>query len=247
VNYPSGRGLKHIDPICSSGKRIECIEVKYSPQIFLRIKKKFKRAAGKVFKRIANMCRRTARFIAARLPGGDRFRSLLSGFEYFFKKGSRLRFSVASFCFLGFVFGQSLTVRLFGALARRVGSLDLSFLNNSVSARRACASSSATTDPFDGLSDYEPEGILYHLTPVGNLESIRREGLRAPRGFVFLTDDLSSQDGYLKWKTRMLKKDTVFCVLKIDAKRLAQVCRLFFYNENRMVTKRVDPEFILNI
>ncbi|MBR6917822.1 MAG: hypothetical protein IKN38_06520 [Clostridia bacterium] len=96
----------------------------------------------------------------------------------------------------------------------------------------------------DGKVEYRRCSRLYHFTTVECLGSIIRSGLRAGReGKVFLSDTIDLK-GFLRWKTLAENKDSEFCVLKIDARRLAKKHKLRYYRKNEIVTDHVEPEYI---
>ena len=97
--------------------------------------------------------------------------------------------------------------------------------------------------------EYKNDGVLFHLAPVESLEKIRQTGLVSKRNYIYLTDDVdffSKDDEYVNWKSAELKKNTEFCVLKIDSSKLRQRHKIYSINkEHEFVTEKVEPEFII--
>ena len=98
-------------------------------------------------------------------------------------------------------------------------------------------------------SVYTDGGFLYHLTPVENINKIKQKGIVSKRNYIFLTDNIeyfANNDDYLNWKATELKKDTDFCVLKINAAALCKRRKIFYINrKHEFVTEKVEPEFII--
>lgn len=91
-------------------------------------------------------------------------------------------------------------------------------------------------------------GYLYHFADEDTLESIRTQGLLpdlAGRKHVFLTDDPESMSWFPVWKTGQLKKDSVICLLKIDAESVAKKHELYYYRTCEIITDRIEPEDII--
>ena len=98
--------------------------------------------------------------------------------------------------------------------------------------------------------EYTPRRYLYHYAPKEVVPSILKEGLLASRtedrrnGLVFMTYAPKSMGAYMRWKASILKRDIEFVPILIDAKRLAQKHKLYYYREGEVVTDHVEPEFL---
>lgn len=106
----------------------------------------------------------------------------------------------------------------------------------------------AATERFFPFSPrYEYRGKrLYHLADVRDLNSIRENGLLPNNGWVYLTDDVDlTLAFYAVLKARQLGRDVRFCVIPVDAERLAKRHKLYFARlGHEYVTECVEPEFL---
>ena len=99
--------------------------------------------------------------------------------------------------------------------------------------------------------EYTPRAYLYHLAPKEIVPQIMEQGLVAPypyhdeNGLVFMTYAPKFLTEFLKWKTERLGKSVDFVRIKIDAKRLAEKHKLYYYRELEIVTDCVEPEYII--
>lgn len=122
------------------------------------------------------------------------------------------------------------------------------FLGDSLTKRFFPKSHAMISSLFDSIHnkniEYRKISYLYHFTPIENLDSIMKYGIKkCGNNFVFLSNTKEFA-GFLRWKTLMNNKTTEFCMLRIDAKRLSKKHRLYFCRKNEIVTDFVDPEFI---
>lgn len=121
------------------------------------------------------------------------------------------------------------------------------FFGDSITKRIIPNSDYANALVYDDLQnkiiEYRNASHLYHFTPLVNLDSIMKNGIKVSNRFVFLTTS-DNLIGYLRWKTIESDKDMDFCKLKIDAKQLAKKRKLFFYKYGEVITEYVEPEFI---
>lgn len=74
-------------------------------------------------------------------------------------------------------------------------------------------------------------------------------GIISNKNYVFLTDDVEyyiNVNGYTEWKANTLKKDTEFCVIRVDASALKKRHAIYSIDrEHEFVTKKAEPEFLL--
>ena len=101
---------------------------------------------------------------------------------------------------------------------------------------------------FKIIGEFNNDIFLYHITPKKNLNRIKKNGLTSSKKFVFLTDNVEYllNDNFLNWKATNLNQDTDFCILKIDAKSLRMRHKIYLIDrEHELITKKVEPEFIL--
>ena len=97
------------------------------------------------------------------------------------------------------------------------------------------------------IGEYTSGNTLYHLTPKSNLDSIKKRGL-VSRNYIFLTDSVEYllNDNFFNWKATKLKKDTDFCILKINSAELCKKHKLMLIKkEHEIITDKVEPEFII--
>ncbi|MBO4453013.1 MAG: hypothetical protein J5793_03670 [Clostridia bacterium] len=129
---------------------------------------------------------------------------------------------------LGYLMGGALTDRIFKrqaeASARFIGSF--------------CRS-----EAFE----YTPRRYLYHYVPEELLGTITEQGLNAPdgSGTVYLSYSPAAMRGYTEWKTAQLKRDAVFVLVKIDARRLSEKHKIYNHSIFEVVTDRIEPEFLI--
>ncbi|MBQ7646418.1 MAG: hypothetical protein IJS94_04030 [Clostridia bacterium] len=99
----------------------------------------------------------------------------------------------------------------------------------------------------DRMVEYTPYGFLYHITPVENISSIKRNGLVSEEGKVYLSGDVD----YFRWfayqKANELKRDVKFCILKIDAVSLSKAQKLYYRYYNVYYSGNIDPKYIVNL
>ena len=78
--------------------------------------------------------------------------------------------------------------------------------------------------------EYRKISYLYHFTPLENIDSIMKNGIKKMRrDYVFLSNT-RDYIGFLYGKTLTMNKSTVFCILRIDAKRTCcNLCQGMFY------------------
>ena len=176
-------------------------------------------------------------FIAARLPGGYYPRRIASARRLngaARSKGSR---AYLRCCILSAVLGNRLTCALFGKTKRTADGY---------------------ADALPGYGIPYRGRYLYHFAEEGALESIRAHGLvpgsvrektagknTAGKKYVYLTDDPVIMGWFPAWKTEWLKRDTVFCLLKIDARSAAKKHRLIYSRANEIVADGIGPEDII--
>ena len=167
--------------------------------------------------RVSRLCIRAALGVRERLWGGDWARTLGRAFRYSFKRGSRKRGAVLCFSALGYLLGQSPSVRLLPSLAKSVEELRLDFLDGCTSSRKE--NRRLKKGSFDALPVAKLKETLYHITPEENVKSILKTGLVTENCRVFLTDD-------------------------VDCKRLSDLHTIYEYLPHEFVVERVEPEFI---
>ena len=95
----------------------------------------------------------------------------------------------------------------------------------------------------------ERDQYLYHWTEIGNVESIRKNGLVPPRvsDYVYLTDDPAflEREGFLQWRTKQAQRDMHFALMKIKAHELSRVYEIHrIYMAHEFIVNRVPPQFL---
>ena len=96
-----------------------------------------------------------------------------------------------------------------------------------------------------GKIEYTPEKALFHLTPVKNLKSIKKNGIVSDTGKVYLTYDIDFLYDYALQKTAELGRDVKYCLLKVDAKRLCESQKIYYKYINVFYTDNIAPGYII--
>ena len=166
--------------------------------------------------------------VAGRLAGGTYPARLRNTVALFRESHTRDSFRLMIISLSDLVCGRSLTRRVLGRQERAAREFEENLLPRRI--------------------PYRASAVLYHITDENNLDNIRERGLLSGvysgQKHVFLTDDLKGMHSFLNWKTICAGRDVTYCVMEIDAVRLARERPLWYYRLNEIVTQRVEPQFI---
>ena len=91
--------------------------------------------------------------------------------------------------------------------------------------------------------------VLFHLTYADRVESIRRDGIRAHRGMVFLTDAVSLSEFYYPWKDAQLGSPQTPVVITLDTRTMLRDGLAVFALDrtNEYVTQSIPPRYVVAI
>ena len=178
----------------------------------------------------ASPCKRIAEIFTSRMPGGRYVVGIKESVRIDRKLKTKESRAVVRHFILNYLFGNTITDRVF---KKEKEVCDRFFI-----------------DLHSFKVEYTPRDYLYHYVPCESVGRIAEQGLVATRsgkerdGLVFMTYAPQLLTRYLHWKTDELGRDVDFALLRIDAKRLSDARKLYYYREFEVVTDHVEPEYI---